>query len=192
MPYWMKQNSYFRWYIIGFEKEYSTFPTVIGLDKIKSILVDKGKFDRIPKLEKFKEDYENQFGVYIYEGRNPEIVRIEVTRFQAKYLKSLPLHPSQEIESENHEATIFKYKLIINHEFAYELLRQNIWNFNLNMLAFPHPKRTAIKVLEPEWLVDYFHHTYKRAYTAYAENLEVREKLQKEIDNEYPFDIPVF
>jgi len=193
MPYWMKQNAYFRWYIIGFEKEDSAFPTVLGLDKIVSIAVDDEHFTRKSSLEHFKNEYENLFGVYTYENRDPELIRIECTRFQAQYLKSLPLHPSQEIESENNEVTVFRYKLVINHEFAYELLRQNAWNFNPNMLEYAHPKQTAIKVLEPTWLVDYFHQTYKRSYFTYAKDLGIIGKIKKEIDEtEYPYPLPEF
>ena len=193
MPYWMKQNAYFRWYVIGFENEESSFPSVIGLDKILSIEIISEEFKRKTDLEKYRKEYENIFGIYIYEGRKPEKVRIEVTRFQAKYFKSLPLHPSQEIESENEEWTIFKYYLKINHEFAFELLRQNVWNFNINMLDFPHPKRTAVRILEPEWLVDYFYQTYKRAYLAYTKDLVILNRLKRDVDEtEYPYPLPVF
>ena len=193
MPYWMKQNAYFRWYVIGFEREDSTFPTVLGIDKIVSISIDENIFTRDSSKEDFKEEYENQFGVYIYQDRQPELVRIECQRFQAHYLKSLPLHVSQEVEYENDQVTVFRYKLIVNHEFAYELLRQNAWNFNENMLAHAHPKKTAIKVLEPEWLVDYFHQTYKRSYLTYSRDLVIIGKLKREIDQtEYPYPLPIF
>jgi len=193
MPYWMKQNAYLRWYIIGFRDDNASFPIVIGLDKIISITIDDKKFDRKSSLEVFRREYENVFGVYMYEGREPDIVRLECTRFQATYLKSLPLHPSQEIESENEIGTIFRFKLVVNHEFAYELLRQNVWNFNPNMLEYPHPKRTAIKVLEPSWFVDYFHQTYKRSYQTYARDLTIIGKIKKDIDEaEYPYPLQEF
>lgn len=193
MPYWMKQNSYLRWYIIGFEDDSCTFPTVIGFDKINSVTIDDKKFERNMVLEKFRETYENAFGVYIYEKKVPELIRIECTRFQAKYLKSLPLHLSQEVESENNKVTIFRYRLSVNHEFAYELLRQNAWNFNPNMLEYSHPKRTAIKVLEPAWLSDYFHQTYKRSYHAYSDDKTITDKLEQSIeDTEYPYPLPEF
>ena len=193
MPYWMKQNAYFRWYVIGFENETSKYPTVLGLDKIVSLTIDDHSFDRKPSLEHFREQYENQFGIYVYHDRQPETVRIECTRFQAKYLKSLPLHPSQEIESEDEKVTIFRFRLIINHEFAYELLRQNAWNFMERTYKYAHPKQTAIKVLEPAWLVEYFHQTYLRSYYAYCNNPEIKGILKQLIDNaEYPFPLPEF
>lgn len=193
MPYWMKQNAYFRWYVIGFTASDASFPTIIGCDKIRSISVDGRTFERNATQEKYRYAYENAFGVYIYDGRAPELVRIEVTRFQSAYIKSLPLHPSQEIESENDRTTIFRFKLVVNHEFAYELLRQNAWNFNPNMLDFPHPKVTAVKVLEPAWLVDYFHQTYKRAYLSYCDDPEVRLRLKNDVDiAQYPYPISEF
>lgn len=193
MPYWMKQNAYFRWYVIGFENESASFPTVLGLDKINAVETDNQTFERKPSLEKYRNEYENVYGVYIYEGREAETVRIECTKFQAKYLSSLPLHPSQEVESENGLSIIFKYKLVINHEFAYELLRQNAWNFNSQIINSPHPKRTSIKVLEPAWLADYFHQTYKRSYFAYSNDLSIINKLKNDIDDaENPYPLPVF
>ena len=152
----------------------------------------KDGFSRNSALEKFRSEYENVFGVYIFQNQEPEVVRIECTRFQSKYLKSLPLHPSQETESENEEVTIFRYKLRINHEFAYELLRQNVWNFNPGMLEFPHPHRPAIKVLEPAWLVDYFHQTYKRSFLMYNDDGTITEKIKKEIDESNPYPLAEF
>lgn len=192
-PYWMKQNAYYRWYILGFENDKAEFPTAFGCDKIHTLTIQKETFTRKKKQEEFREVYENVFGVYIYPERVAEIVRIECTHFQANYLKSLPLHSSQEIESESEDVTIFKYNLQINHEFAYELLRQNIWNFNTSLLHAAHPHRTAIKVLEPGWLVDYFHQTYKRSYMAYCENEKICAKIKKEIDaTPQPYPIHVF
>ena len=104
----------------------------------------------------------------------------------------MPLHLSQEIESDNEEITIFRYNLRINHEFAYELLRQNVWNFNPGMLEFPHPHRTAIKVLEPAWLVDYFHQTYKRSFLMYNDDGTITEKIKKEIDESNPYPLAEF
>jgi len=192
-PYWMKQNAYYRWYIIGFENEKAPFPKVLGCDKILTLTVSNEIFTRKKALEDFRYEYEKAFGVYIYPDRHPEVVRIECTHFQANYLKSLPLHISQEIESENTEITVFRYFLQINHEFAYELLRQNIWNFNTEMLEAAHPLRTAIKVLEPPWLVDYFHQTYKRSYTAYCKNESVCTSLSEDIAAApQPYPLPVF
>jgi hypothetical protein len=193
MPYWMKQNAYFRWYIIGFEDQNSGFPFVLGLDKITAVTVDEKTFERRKKLETYRNEYENIFGVYLYEDRQPETIRLECTNFQAKYLKSLPLHPSQQIEFENDEIALIRYKLIINHEFAYELLRQNIWNFNPNLIDNPHPERTAIRILEPAWLADYFRQTYLRAYYAYSYDPTISAQLRKKRQEaEYPYPLPKF
>jgi len=191
--YWMKQNAYFRWYIIGFVNEKAHFPRVVGCDKILTLAVRTETFSRKKVQEDFRDEYDKAFGVYIYPDRHPEVVRIECTHFQANYLKSLPLHMSQEVESENSEITIFRYHLQINHEFAYELLRQNIWNFNTEILDAAHPLRTAIKVLEPAWLVDYFHQTYKRSYKAYCDNESVCASINQDIASApQPYPLPVF
>ena len=84
MPYWMKQNAYFRWYIIGFENEKSTFPTVIGLDKIHALTIDENVFTRNSTLEKFRSEYENVFGVYIFQNQEPEVVRIGMYQIPIK------------------------------------------------------------------------------------------------------------
>jgi hypothetical protein len=128
MPYWMKQNAYFRWYVIGFEKRTPHSQQSLELTRSFHYRLTITPLEGILPKKDFKDEYENQFGVYIYKDRQPELVRIECQRFQAHYLKSLPLHVSQEVEYENDEVTVFRYKLIVNHEFAYELLRQNAWN----------------------------------------------------------------
>lgn len=192
-PYWMKQNAYYRWYVIGFTSEESDFPTVLGFDKIRNFRLEDQKFERKPELEHFRKDYERIFGVYTYPDRAPETVRIECTRFQAAYLESLPLHSSQKRECYDGQTVIFSYSLVVNHEFAYELARQNVWNFNPNMLDFPHPQRTAIKVLEPKWLADYFYQTYKRAFLAYCDNPDIEQVLWKEVrDTPFPYPLPEF
>ncbi len=192
-PYWMKQNAYFRWYLIGFVTDDAAFPIVIGCDKIRKLTIEESTFVRKPEHEHFRQAYENVFGVYAYQERQAETVRIECTRFQASYIQSLPLHPTQAIESQTNETVIFRFKLVINHEFAYELLRQNVWNFNPAILDAPHPQRTAIKVLDPAWLADYFRQTYKRAYLAYCDNTDVGEKLLTEVKvAPFPYPLPEF
>jgi proteasome accessory factor B len=192
-PYWMKQNAYFRWYVIGFENEQATFPIIVGCDKILELTVEDSIFPRKKDLEAFRQEFENLLGVYLYPDKEAELVRIECTHFQAHYLKSMPLHGSQTIESENEEVTIFRYSLQINHEFAYELLRQNVWNFHTAVLKDAHPERTALKVLEPLWLVDYYRQTYKRAFLAYCDDPEIARILSKDVhDAPRPYPIPFF
>lgn len=191
MVYWMKQNAYFRWYIIGFSEHHPGSPFVLGLDKINELSISDSVFERKPQLEKYRNIYEDLFGVYSFSNRKEEVLQIECSRFQANYLKTLPLHNSQKVEYEDDKKVIFKYYMSINHEFVFELMRQNVWNYDINSIKDAHPRETSIKVLNPPWLVDYFREVYKRAFYSYCDNENISRELARETNNEKVYSFPI-
>ena len=64
------------------------------------------------------------------------MVRISVDAHQANYLRSLPLHTSQEETERNDDYSVFQYFIVPTYEFIKELLSYG----------------GALEVLSPEWL----------------------------------------
>ena len=69
--------------------------------------------------------YEHFFSYYgVTSGGNTrkEVVRLKANALQSKFLRTLPLHPSQKEVEETNEYTIFEYYIIPTLEFRKELL----------------------------------------------------------------------
>jgi hypothetical protein len=100
-----------RWYLIcKIENSRSEYYN-LAFDRMKEVTMIKSKF----KAEKIpKEIFKNTIGIN-YSGE-PKEVRFWCTPIQAKYLKTLPLHPSQTIISETKEGMEFSIFVNINHE----------------------------------------------------------------------------
>lgn len=130
-PYLLKEYQS-RWYIVGILDSMSQFRT-FGIDRVQNPKVLPEKFKRDENLNP-ADLFENVVGL-IYGSGKPEEVLISSTPFQAKYLKSLPLHKSQTVVKENDKEVVFRLKVVPNFE-----LRQKIL-----MLG------DQVKVLEPRW-----------------------------------------
>jgi proteasome accessory factor B len=100
-----------RWYIIGYNdyvKDYRSY----GIDRLLNLHVTEKTFHR-SFYQDPKELFTHTVGLS-YSVDKPQIVRIAFDKFQANYLKSLPLHHSQEIESEKDGEVIMSYYVVPN------------------------------------------------------------------------------
>lgn len=107
-----------RWYLIAYDvvkKEIRNF----GLDRIISLKIADKKFS--PFNFDVLKYYQHAFGVETYEPAQKIV--LQFTNFQAKYIKSLPLHASQEIISENEEHCQFTYFMHPTNDFVMEILK---------------------------------------------------------------------
>ena len=52
----------------------------------------------------------------------PVTVELRVDAYQAKYIQTLPLHPSQKVVSSDESNTVFLYHLVPTFDFKQELL----------------------------------------------------------------------
>lgn len=117
-PYLVKESKN-RWYLIGLDKTSNQMKT-FGLDRISEIELLKTKFKKPPK--KFlKSLFENSFGI-IYEESLPQKIILEFSSFQASYIKSLPLHKSQKILSENENTCLIELNIHPTYDFVMEIL----------------------------------------------------------------------
>lgn len=133
-PYLLKEYQN-RWYLVGIiggTNEFRTF----GIDRILNLEVKEETFKPETKIDPI-ELFENTVGLS-YSYNELEEVVLSFTPLQAKYVKSLPLHKSQEIIEENEKEVQVKLRIIPNFEFKQKVM----------MLG------ETVKVLEPKWLVD--------------------------------------
>lgn len=116
-PYLLKEYHY-RWYLIGLnetKKELRTY----SLDRIWEI--KETGIPYLPKKFSAKDYFKNTVGIISPQGDPPQI-RIEVLKPQAHYLVTQPLHPSQNIVSEDEKGIIFNYRVHPTYEFKTLLL----------------------------------------------------------------------
>lgn len=116
-PYLVKRYKQ-RWYIYGRKEKDGSLRTY-ALDRMRSMKVENEHFE-LPEDTDPSTVFGSIIGITSSKAavRN---VRIEATRNQAKYLRALPLHRSQQEEIHDHYS-IFNYRLKLNYELVAELM----------------------------------------------------------------------
>ncbi len=99
-----------------------------------------------------KERFSNSFGIMSsVDGSVPKKVVLSFTAFQGKYIKTLPLHHSQQILVDNEQELRIELKLYIAYDFVKELI------------SFAD----ELRVIEPESLSHQVKEAHKRAFEVY-------------------------
>ena len=116
-PYCLKMFKQ-RWYVLayspGIDKLY-----LYSLDRIHAIEPTTQKY-KLPKGFNAEAYFKDTYGITGIE-EEPEEIRISIDAMQANYLRSLPLHSSQE-EIERYEGySVFRYFMVPSYEFVQEL-----------------------------------------------------------------------
>ena len=125
-----------RWYLIAIDtkdKKTKSF----GLDRIKYLDVYKASYKERYKID-VKEHFKNSFGVMNLVEQNPKKIVLECSKQQAEYIKSFPLHASQNLVLETPEKVVFEMYLHPTYDFMQEILSYG----------------KEVKVLEPQCLID--------------------------------------
>lgn len=128
-PYLLKEFRR-RWYVFAFDVAVKDF-RVFGLDRIQSITIKEIKFQNLQKINS-KEIFKDVFGII---GSSEDFKTQEIILSfrknpndaanlpnQGEYIKSMPLHSSQEIMIDNAEEIRIKLFLKPNWEFMMEIL----------------------------------------------------------------------
>jgi len=119
-PYLLKEyNS--RWFLIGWEHRERKIYT-LALDRIHEaepyLLED---FHEQPGFDPERR-YRHMVGVTVPEEGAVERVRIAAAPLRARYIRTKPLHPSQQVLEESEEHIVFGYELLLNYELESRLL----------------------------------------------------------------------
>ena len=119
-PYAMKVYNR-RWYVVG-KMDEANGTRHIALDRVIDLAVTDVTF-KMPKKFDAEEYYANTVGIFVNESLKPQIVRIRVYGDKVDYVRSLPLHKSQEeVLTKNGEYSEFKYKVCLTPELTTLLL----------------------------------------------------------------------
>lgn len=134
-PYALKEFRN-RWYVLARDLKDQNIKS-FALDRLTNLEITKRHF-QFPRDFNTNEHFKYSFGIIGPNDHQPQEVVLSFTPFQGKYIKSLPLHESQQILIDNEEELRIKLILFITHDFFMELL-----SYGENM-----------KVLQPESLID--------------------------------------
>ena len=122
-----------RWYMLAWAVGKEEL-RIFSLDRIIDIKV-LDKVLELPAGFEAADFFSDYFGIIIGHNVKPSIMEIKATAEQAKYLESLPLHPSQEIIEVTPEYTVFRYRLIPTFDLKQEILSRG----------------STLEVLSPDW-----------------------------------------
>lgn len=109
------------WYVVGFLKEADAIRH-LALDRMLDLHSTKETFE-VPKDFDANKFYRDFVGIYVNESLTPQKVVIRAYGAQAEYLRTLPLHRSQqENVSSNGEITDFVYRVCLTPDLTTQIL----------------------------------------------------------------------
>ncbi len=148
MPYMLKEYLY-RWYLVGIVSNKNEFRT-FGVDRIVDLVVLKRTFKPVKRRDP-RELFANTIGLTYSLNELTEVI-LSFTPLQGKYIKSLPLHDSQEVIIDNDKELRISLYVIPNIELKQRILMMG----------------EAVKVVEPAWLVEEVRDTLRAALRRYG------------------------
>lgn len=148
-PYALKEFKN-RWYVVGVDLKDNRIKS-FGLDRLTDLEITKKRFT-VPQDFSVKEHYKYCYGIISPNAGTPKEVVLSFTGFQGKYIKSLPLHHTQQILIDNKKELRIKLKVFITEDFVMEVLS--------------HGER--VKVLEPKSLANQIRSIHEGAVEMYA------------------------
>lgn len=109
-----------RWYLLA--RSVTDFRLrIYALDRMEELQTTEHKFTISPEFEA-REFFWNSYGVIADGDIDAQRVRIRVDSFQSNYLRTLPLHRSQQETERTEEYSIFEYYLRPTFDFRQTLL----------------------------------------------------------------------
>ncbi len=147
-PYALKEFRN-RWYVLAKDLKDNQVKS-FALDRLSDLDITKKQF-QLPNDFNVNQHYKYCFGIISPNGHNPEEIELSFDPFQGKYIKTLPLHESQQILIDNEEELRIKLTLFITHDFFMELL-----SYGENL-----------RVIKPESLINDLTSTFKNVLKLY-------------------------
>ncbi|MCH8535899.1 MAG: WYL domain-containing protein [Flavobacteriaceae bacterium] len=147
-PYALKEFKN-RWYLMAKDCN-DTKTKSFALDRLTKLEITNQSFT-YPENFSIEEKYRFCFGIISSTSQRPQDIVLSFDPFQGKYIKTLPLHNTQQILTDNETELRIKLKLYITHDFVMELL-----SFGGNM-----------KVIQPKSLIKQIKQAHENAYRQY-------------------------
>ncbi|WP_157807149.1 helix-turn-helix transcriptional regulator [Algoriphagus formosus] len=117
-PLALKEVKY-AWYLIGLNEKGEL--RNYGLDRIHHLTITSKKFEKPDGLN-LKDYYQNVFGILNDSSIPVETIKLQFSKEQGHYIKSLPIHSSQKVIQDDENGLIIELRLKINHELISEIL----------------------------------------------------------------------
>ena len=118
-PYLLKEFKK-RWYVFVYDLERKEFRT-FGLDRLFALNITQTKFQHPQKINP-KEFFKDCFGIVGPGDQSPQDIKLKFTEGQGNYIRTMPLHHSQQILEDNNGEMIVLLKLVPTYDFVQELL----------------------------------------------------------------------
>lgn len=147
-PYALKEFKN-RWYIMAKDSKDNNIKS-FALDRLTSLEITNLSY-QYPDNYSIGQSYRYCFGIISPTDEEPQDIILSFDPFQGKYIKTLPLHDTQQVLVDNDEEMKIKLKLCLTHDLVMELL-----SFGDNM-----------KVIEPKSLADQIKQAHEKAYRQY-------------------------
>lgn len=141
-----------RWYLVARSAYYNKV-LIYALDRVRQLQATEVRFT-YPKDFQPDEYFDGCFGIIAGDGTKVETVRLKASAGQANYLRSLPLHHSQQETERNDAFSIFTLRIRPTFDFIQELLRQG----------------EGVEVLSPVWLRKEVAGMVERMWSKYKED----------------------
>ena len=124
-----------RWYMIA-RNIYNNSMRVYALDRILGLL-QTGHIFTMPQDFDPEEYFYNSFGVIKQDNCPPEIIELKVYGTKREYIRSLPLHHSQEEIESGKDWAVFRYYVAPTYDFIQEILSHG---YEVEIIAPAHLK----------------------------------------------------
>lgn len=148
-PYALKEFKN-RWYLLANETNGNVIKC-FALDRISELEITRTTFVH-PESFNLNEYYKYCFGIISPEpGDKPQEIILSFDPYQGKYIKSLPLHESQQIITDNQEELRIKLTLYPTYDLLMEILSYG----------------PSVKVIEPKELANEVKASLKDAFEKY-------------------------
>ena len=139
-PYCVKVSER-RWYLIGRDTAKEDLRT-FALDRFLSFDITKQRF-KFPKTFSINEHFKYSYGIYGGKGFEPVSIRLRAYDKMVKYLRTLPLHSSQEEVLKKDSYSEFTLTMAISYDLKQYFLSQGD---QIEILE-PHSLRDDIKAM---------------------------------------------
>ena len=138
-----------RWYIIAMDNKDGNIKS-FALDRLTNLEITNRTFES-SKTYNIEEIYRYCFGIISPTDEEPQEIILSFDPIQGKYIKTLPLHDTQQVLIDNEDELQIKLKLCVTHDLIMELL-----SFGDNM-----------KVLKPKSLVKEIKEAHQKSANQY-------------------------
>lgn len=147
-PYALKEFKS-RWYIMAKDSKDNNIKS-FALDRLTNLEITTQHY-QYPDNYNIEQTYRYCFGIISPNVEDPKDIILSFDPLQGKYIKTLPLHHTQQVLVDNDEETKIKLRLFLSHDLLMELL-----SFGDNM-----------KVIKPKSLADQIKQAHEKAFKLY-------------------------